>query len=203
MRIHAIYVMIHDGRCIFNYPISPTAPPPQLVTGMLSALEIFVQEITGDFPNYLQTGALAFYLNRTGPITIVLTTSKDTIIKNELSDLSLRFMQKFSKKLSSWSGNALMFNDFRTDVVEILGEKPVAERINPVDPLSAFKLLELPEKLVDVAKALIQIKEGTAVDVMEINGKTEYMNTIRLEELVRLGHVGRYIQKDMYYYFTS
>ncbi len=202
MNLDSVYIMVDDGRCIFYYPLTSISPPPQLVTGMLSALQIFILEITGEYPDTLTAGGFSFNLFRSGPITIVIASSSEITINNELYELSLRFISRYGNDLRVWKGKLDTFKEFKDDVDNILGIKTQVDKIIPKNPINGFLLLSLEEELIEVAKVIIQIKEGTSEQISKILKNSLYQTQLKLEKLVTMGHIGRVLQLDKILYFT-
>jgi hypothetical protein len=203
MRIYSIYVMLNDGRCIFDQSFTPEAPPKNLITGMLTALQSFVREVTGTYPTHLVAGDFSFHFEKRGPLTVVLTTSYKPETLDELNQISLRFLKKYGNKIETWKGDVASFEDFSDDIEDILGPQSSQTRIDPVEPLNPFLLLEIPAELQDIAKGLIQEREASSEAMTHYTGLSEFLTRLKLEKLVKMGHIGRYNREDEYIYFTN
>jgi hypothetical protein len=198
--------MNDDGRCIYNRYFTPAAPPKNLVTGMLTALQGFVRELTGEFPSILGTEGdhpFTFYFQKRGPVTIVLAISDKISQPTEINEIGLRFLRNYGADIENWKGQDDYFEAFTEDLIDLLGEDRTSRRVDPKNPINAFTLLSLDVSLQNIAKELINLKETTSQELAERLGLSEYPLRMQLEELVELGHLGRYFSKDGYTYFTN
>lgn len=202
MRIFSIFVISENGLCLFQQSFTANAPPYGLITGLLTAVQAFVFEVTGDYPTELSTGGFSFHLKKYGPLTFVLTTSSTSKPIENLNTLGLRFMTKFGAIAAKWKGKVSDFHDFKYDVEEVLGKSQIKKRIDPYNPLTGMTLLTLDIELQDVAQALIQSGEASSEELTKITGKSEYITRMKLEKLLELGHVGRTQDDDDFIYFV-
>jgi hypothetical protein len=201
MRIYSVFIMLDDGRYLYHQSFTSDAPSVSLSSALLTAVQSFVREVTGSFPTVLSAGGFAFHLEKIGPITIVLTCSDERKPLQSLSQLGMRFINKFGSKVENWRGNPSAFNEFKLDIQDILGEETVQKHIFPDKPLSSLSLLALEAELQETAKTLIQMGEATASQLNEVTGISEYLTKIQLEQLLNLGHVGRRESETDFIYF--
>ncbi|MHA2091941.1 MAG: hypothetical protein ACW98K_13900 [Candidatus Kariarchaeaceae archaeon] len=201
MRIFSVFIMIDDGRYLYHQSFTPDAPTVSLVTGLLTAVQAFMVELTGTYPTFLAAGGFAFHLEKIGPVTVVLTSSDDRQPMQSLSQLGMRFINKFGSKVEEWKGNPSDFTEFKGDIEDILGTETVQKHIYPKDPLNSLALLALDSDLQDVAKGLLQIGQCTVSQLSETVNKSEYEVKIQLEQLLNFGHIGRIEQEDDFIYF--
>jgi len=195
--------MLEDGRCIFNAYFTPTAPPKNLITGMFTALQGFVMELTGKYPTILSTDDFTFYFQKRGPITIVLNTSETIKQPNQLSEIGLRFLQQFGNEVEKWKGDEAHFSRFSEELVDLLGVEQTTKRIDPEKPLSPMGLLHLDPKYQALIKELISRKQATSKELAETLQRNEYHLRLDLEELVEMGFIGRIYLVEEYHYFTQ
>lgn len=196
MRLYAVYVINDNGLCLFNQAFTAVAPPYNLITGLLTAMQNFVFEVTGSYPTDLSAGGFTFHMEKYGPLTVVLSTSNEKQPIPRLNQLGVRFLQRFGDKIEGWKGRVSEFTGFTEDVKDILGDFEIQKRVDPKNPLTALALLSLDSDLQDVAKALIQVGEASSTELSKLAGKNEYITRLHCEELVKLGHVGRIHKSD-------
>jgi hypothetical protein len=195
--------MLDDGRYLYHQSFTPQGPPISLMTGLLTAMQSFVREVTGSYPTVLSAGGFAFHLEKIGPLTIVLTCSDERKPLQNLSRLGMRFINKFGEKVEDWRGNPSEFTNFKNDIEDILGPETVRKHVLPTNPLNSLVLLSLESEFQDVAKAIIQHGEATPIDLVEITSLSEYDIKLKLEQLVSLGHVGRIDKNEEFVYFIQ
>lgn len=201
MKVYSCYVVMDNGACLFERSFTPM-PEASLISGMLTAMQSFIQEISGTYAKKLSAGDFVFHLEKIGKISIVLSTDSDNRPIEQMTQLRTRFMNKYGSYLDSWSGTVHQFQPFKEDVDEILDSYGLVERVDPKKPLNAFVLISLKPELQKIAKVLIMKKKMTAHEMAAESEFTPYQCYNYLEELVNLGHVGRTQQDDDYTYFV-
>ena len=203
MRIFAVYVINENGLCLYNQSFTAEAPPYSLITGLLTAMQNFVLEVTGSYPTDLSAGTFTFHMEKWGPLTIVLTTSNQKVPIPTLSDLGIRFLNRFGDKVENWKGRVSEFEDFEIDVKDILGSSRIQQRVDPKTPMTSLALLSLDPDLQKVAQAIIQVGEASSHVLATETNQNEYVTRLQCEELVKMGHLGRiYSDDEEFIYFT-
>ncbi|MHA2029396.1 MAG: hypothetical protein ACW99A_06270 [Candidatus Kariarchaeaceae archaeon] len=203
MRIFSVYVINDNGLCLYNRSFTAEAPPYSLITGLLTAMQNFVLEVTGSYPTDLSAGGFTFHMEKYGPLTIVLTTQNQKVPIPTLSDLGYRFLNRFGEKVENWKGRVSEFEEFDADIEDILGTSRIQKRVDPKQPLTSLALLSLNPDLQNVAQAIIQIGEASSYRLAQLSGQNEYVTRLQCEELVKLGHLGRiHSTDDEFIYFT-
>ena len=200
-RPYAIYIIIEDGRCAYFKPFSDNAPPPDLVSALLTAMQGFVKEVTGSHFTELTAGPFSFTSERVGPFSVVIVSNKSEIAIEKAKYLSLRFIKRFRMDIENWSGNTIDFETFDEDIQEIIGKVDTI-RIDPSVPLDAISLLSLRPQLQSVSKALLTKGALTLPQVIELTGISPIQAENQLEELLLMGHVGKYKKEGQLYYFV-
>jgi len=200
-RPFAIYVIVEDGRCAYFKPFSDNAPPPDLVSALLTAMQGFVREVTGSHFSELTAGPFSFTSEKVGPFSVVIVSNKSEVAVEKAKYLSLRFIKRFRTHIENWKGHTIDFETFDEDVQDIIG---VADsiRIDPSIPLDATSLLSLPPNLQSVSKALLTRGELTVHDAAELIGQTPIQVENQMENLLLLGHIGKYKKEGKIYYFV-
>ncbi len=208
MSIAAIYVLLEDGRCIFNHNLVPSPPPYLLVTGLLAALQDFVHEVSNSYIKNFSAGDYTFYCEKRGYIQVVIASTTHledkSHIEFNLLQITLRFINKYGELLEDWEGDTVIFDSFIGDLEEILGKDNLLMRESvPTDPLTSLTLVRLNRDLQKTAQALLQIQKGTVVDISKISERTVYQTQGDLDKLVDLGHIGRYNANGKWVYFIQ
>jgi hypothetical protein len=201
-RVHAVYIIAKDGRCAYSRPFSDLAPPEDLVSAMLIAMQGFIFEVTNEYFNELTAGPFMFTLEKAGPFTVTIVSTRSDEVINSAKYLGLRFIKRFRNLIEHWNGDTEAFESFDEDVNEIFEIQTVIRK-DPLKPLNAPTLILLPNHLQLVANYLLQNKEGTinqiADGIRESAGNTEK----KAQELVSLGHIGQYQRGMDVVYFVK
>ncbi len=132
---------------------------------------------------------------------MVIVSNKSEIAIEKAKYLSLRFIKRFRMDIENWSGNTIDFETFDEDIQEIIGKVDTI-RIDPSVPLDAISLLSLRPQLQSVSKALLTKGELTLPQVIELTGISPIQAENQLEELLLMGHVGKYKKEGQLYYFV-
>ncbi len=201
MRIYSVFVMLDDGRYLYHQSFTADAPPISLMSGLLTAMQSFVMEVTGSYPTILSGGGFAFHLEKIGPLTFVLTCSEERKPLRSLSNIGMRFINKFGSKVENWIGNPDAFINFKKDIEDILGKETVQTHIYPTKPLNSLVLLSLSPEMQEISKALIEKRESTPSDLAKSIDVSVYDIKIQLEQLLSMGHVGRTERETDFLYF--
>jgi hypothetical protein len=208
MTIFSIYIILEDGLCIFNQDLIPNPPPTQLVTGLFTAMQDFVSEVTGSNLKNLTAGGYTFIFEKFGPLTIAISTSSNVgeRIKTmfNIRKIGLRFMKKYGTMIDEFQGDTSVFYSFEDDIKEILGEENIIIKdAYPTSPLTPIVLVTLSKDLQATARTLLQLGSGTVETISESSKKTIYETSRDLESLVVIGHVGRFTKDNEIIYFTQ
>lgn len=200
LRIHAIYVIVDDGRCAYFKAYSAIAPSAHLVSAMLTAMQVFVREVVGSNFSEVTAGPFSFISEKAGPFSIVVVGTKNPEVMQKSKYLVLRFIRKYKTKIEKWKGELIDFEDFDEDVDEVFG---LIEdlRVDPKAPLDALALLTLEESLQPVAKLLLTKEEVDKNQTAIALGITEIEALNYLEKLFELGYIGRFSRKGTIFYF--
>ncbi len=204
MKLLSLYIIHEDGRCLYDANFVPNPPPSQLVTGLLTAMQNFVQEMTGSYVNHFSAAGYTFVNEPIGPISIVMALADEFLISENLplTELGVNFLKHYGDKLENWSGDMSVFAKFDKILAEILHIEKIKERIEPKNPLNALTLISLPETLQETAKFVLERREASPKDLATQQGLSENEAVQRLEELLNRGHGGRLVKDDVPLYFV-
>jgi hypothetical protein len=200
-RAHAVYVIVDDGRCAYSKAFSEVAPSPHLVSAMLTAMQVFIKEVTGSVLSEVNAGPFSFISEKAGPFSVVLVSTKSNEAIEKAKYLVLRFIRKFKSSIEHWDGDEIDFESFEEDVNEVLGVQEDI-RIDPRQPLDAIALIQLRNDLQPIAKYLLTKGEVTVDFVAEDLGFPKMQVYSQLNELFDFGHIGRYTSQGTIFYFA-
>lgn len=201
LRVHAVYVIVEDGRCAYNRAFSEAAPAPHLVSAMLTAMQVFIREVTGNYFTNVDAGPFSFIAEKAGPFSVVIISGKSEETFEKAKYLTIRFMKRYKGTIENWKGETIEFADFDKDVDLIFGryDEP---RKDPTRPLDVFTLMNLDHKYQVLAKALIGIKEAKVERIAEKAGEGVAEAQIKLDDMVEKGYVGRFSLNNEKVYFV-
>lgn len=200
MRIHAVYVIVDDGRCAYFKAFSEIAPSSHLVSAMLTAMQVFVKEVVGSNFSEVTAGPFSFISEKAGPFSIVVVGSKSEEASEKSKYLVLRFIRKYKSKIEGWKGELIDFEDFDEDVHEVFGMTE-GVRVDPKAPLDALALLQIEERLQPVAKRILAKDQVSIEEMAKDMGLTLIVTANLLNDLFELGYIGRFRRDDQTYYF--
>lgn len=199
-RAHAVYIIVDDGRCAYFKAFSELAPSPHLVSAMLTAMQVFIKEVTGSFFSEVTAGPFSFVSEKAGPFSVVLVSTKSSEALAKAKYLVLRFIRRYQSALDQWKGETLDFQNFDIDVADVFGNQEDI-RIDPKIPLDSISLIKLKPNLQKVAKQLLTKEEVSVDQLAEELGESRFKVYANLNELFELGHVGRYTKDRKLIYF--
>ncbi len=200
IRVHAIYVIAEDGRTAFHKAYSNNAPPTHLVSAMLTAMQVFIKEVTGENFSEVTAGPFTFVSEKVGPFSVVIISSKSHKITEKAKFLTLRFIRKYKNAIENWGGETVIFADFEKDVEDIFG-KVEDIRIDPKNPLDIFRILSLPEEFQPIVKYLLIKGEAPLTEISDKLNIGRYILQKKLESMVEQGNIGRYVKDQDFVYF--
>lgn len=199
-KIHAVYVIVDDGRCAYSKAYSEIAPSPHLVSAMLTAMQVFINEVLGTFFSEVTAGPFSFISEQAGPFSVVIVGKKSEGNVEKAKYLVLRFIKRYKSHIEQWNGEMMDFNEFDEDVHDIFGNIEDI-RIDPKIPLDAIALIQLDEDLQSTAKLILTKGEVMIHDVMEHLDLPEFIVKLRLQKLFDMGYTGRFTSGGKFYYF--
>ena len=201
MKVFSSYVMLNDGTCIFSAKFLPM-PESALITAMISAMQAFIKEVSGNYAKKLSTGGFVFHIDRVGKLVFILATSEDQRPDEEMGQIRTRFLHKYGASIDSFRGVTDEFTGFEKDLKEILDIKTYENRIEPTKQLNSFALLQIPKDLQPASRALIMKKELNAKQMSEELEITPLEARKLLDELHELGYAGRFHDGWDFIYFV-
>ncbi|OLS26295.1 MAG: hypothetical protein HeimC2_15390 [Candidatus Heimdallarchaeota archaeon LC_2] len=202
MRIHAVYVIVDDGRCAYFKAFSEIAPSSHLVSAMLTAMQVFVKEVVGSNFSEITAGPFSFISEQAGPFSIVVVGTKSQEASEKSKYLVLRFIRKYKTMIENWKGELIDFVDFDEDVNEVFGMTE-GLRVDPKIPLDAIALLQIKESLQPIARRILARYEISIEDMAKDLDLTFIVTANLLNELFELGYIGRFRRDDKTFYFIK
>jgi hypothetical protein len=130
---------------------------PELVSGFLSALRMFGQDLLADDVTTIETGNFQFVWDLADPVLSVALADREddgVSIMAVLKTLNALFLDRYQKELRRWTGEVAPFRDFN----------PVAREVVQ-DYLPTF---EKPKKETDLRPAIIRLwrRFGPGLDIL-------------------------------------
>jgi hypothetical protein len=113
---------------------------PELVSGFLSAIRMFGQDLLADDITAIETGNYQFVWDFSDPVLSVALTDRDddeVAILAVLKTLNALFLERYQKELRNWIGEVAPFRKFKPVVKEVIHdylpsfEKPQYEVLHP------------------------------------------------------------------------
>ena len=198
-KIYSFYISIHGGTCIFSMNFAPM-PPSALITAMISAMQSFIHEISGNQARKLTTYGFTFHIETVGKLSLILATSSDEA-PPELTQLRNAFLHKFGDKIANFIGDTELFAPFEDDVRKVLNVKDLGVRTPPGKKMTAFDVMKIPPDLQNLAKNIAMNNEITVSQLSEKLKQTELQTQMQLDELFDMGYIGRYLEDNEFVYF--
>lgn len=152
--IHNIYIMKRSGECLISRKYGSLEVDDDLVTGFLSAILNFGEQIDGERVESIIMGNKKFVYTIMNDIIFIAYADKDDPVKEDLELLGRKFIEKYSEVLSNWKGNRSVFEDFINTMDEILGEESGTKDARAEDIIEKLKkgaisATEASQQLVD------------------------------------------------------
>ena len=209
MIIYAVYVITEAGALMFSdsFQNQKNMKDLDLVSGLLTALRMFANEVTDADVKAFQVEGLTYHFQSFDIFYVVLVTSSLEGPQKYLHELGLRFMKKFGEIFLTSKDIALdysCFNSFQGDVREVLGSiVDVTSSIKPTKKLTTAEIFNLPIETQKVALAILEIEQGTLEDISK-EVKLDDSNTKNLlENLITIGFIGQKTSNNKTVYFCT
>ncbi len=141
--IHYIYMFHRSGLNLTSVKLSERDMKisPDLVSGFLSALRMFGQDLLSDDITSIETGSFQFAWDESNPILCVALMDREddeVAVLAVLKTLNALFLERFKQNLQRWTGEVASFRAFDSVVREVVQdylpsfeETPGGERIQP------------------------------------------------------------------------
>ncbi|MFX1508711.1 MAG: hypothetical protein ACFFBR_00255 [Promethearchaeota archaeon] len=113
---------------------------PELVSGFLSALRMFGQDLLADDVTTIETGNFQFVWDLADPVLSVALADReddDVAIMAVLKTLNALFLDRYQKELRGWTGEVALFREFNPVAREVVQdylptfEKPQDSELRP------------------------------------------------------------------------
>ena len=157
--IHKLYHFHKSGLVLTSQGFSQLEVnvSPELVSGFLSALRMFGQDLLSDDVTTIETGNYQFVWDFADPVLSVALADReddDVSIMAVLKTLNALFLDRFQKELHRWTGEVAPFRDFN----------PVAREVVQ-DYLPTF---EKPPEATELRPAIIRLwrRFGPGLDIL-------------------------------------
>ncbi|MFX1244371.1 MAG: hypothetical protein ACFE8F_05370 [Promethearchaeota archaeon] len=137
--IYQLYHFHKSGLVLTSVGFGPTAVnvSPELVSGFLSALRMFSQDLLSDDVTTIETGNYQFVWDFADPVMSVALADReddDVSIMAVLKTLNALFLDRFQKELKRWTGEVAHFREFNPVAREVVNDYlPTFEK--PKEPL--------------------------------------------------------------------
>ncbi|MBS7287852.1 MAG: hypothetical protein KIH01_03680 [Candidatus Freyarchaeota archaeon] len=119
--IHNIYIMRRSGECLISRRYGSLEADDDLVTGFLSAILNFGEQIDGERVESIIMGNKKFVYTIMNDVIFIAYADKDDPVKEDLELLGRKFIEKYGEVLRNWKGNRSVFEEFMDTMDEILG----------------------------------------------------------------------------------
>jgi len=119
--VMGIFIVMKDGRGVYNEIFGEHEIAPELISGMISAIISFVKETTksSDYLRLIDHGDIAFILEYGEYIFSSLIADRDSAeLRIRLRNFIREFEGKYGNVLKNWDGNLVVFSDIRELVRE-------------------------------------------------------------------------------------
>ncbi len=157
--IHQLYHFHKSGLVLTSVGFGPMTVnvSPELVSGFLSALRMFGQDLLADDVASIETGNYQFVWDFADPVLSVALADReddDVSIMAVLKTLNALFIDRFQKELRRWTGEVAPYRTFN----------PVAREVVQ-DYLPTF---EKPQEMAELRPAIIRLwrRFGPGLDIL-------------------------------------
>jgi len=191
--IRAIYVLAEGGVCIYSKVYDSALADPLLMSSFISAVTQFSREAMGDELKVIESDDKFVYVLDHDLISIIAVVDEpDEISSNLMENIGLSFLSKFAGEIHGDLGDIAIFSVFDEMLDKIVPPQIIVEtKIEPQDPLDALSIIELPSELKKIALLLLQEKRMFAKRAAAEFAISENAAKAQLEEILKLGKIGR------------
>lgn len=166
--IHSVYVIRRTGECLFSRVYDKNGVDEALISGFLSALQSFINEISGDYIRTLQTGNVKFVYNLMDDLIFVFCVDLEDDEEKLRKKINLAqnvFLKRFGNLIGDWNGQTGIFDSFNSTVDDIVTD---LVKISVIGFGGVGKTTLL--KLILEQEVPIQHIPTIAVDIKDLNG---------------------------------
>ncbi len=157
--IHRLYHFHKSGLVLISigFGKKEMKVSPELVSGFLSALRMFSQDLLSDDVTTIETGNYQFVWDLSDPVLSVALADReddDVSIMAVLKTLNALFLDRYQKELRHWTGEVAPFRSFGTVAREVVQ-----------DYLPTF---EKPKEASEIRPAIIRLwrRFGSGLDIL-------------------------------------
>lgn len=166
--IHSVYVIRRTGECLFSRVYDKNGIDEALISGFLSALQSFINEISGDYVRTLKTGNVKFVYNLLDDLIFVFCVDleeDEEKLRKKINLTQSVFVRRFGSIIEGWNGQTSIFESFNVTVDDIVTDlvKVSVIGFGGVGKTTLLKLIlreEVP----------VQHIPTIAVDIKDLNG---------------------------------
>lgn len=166
--IHSVYVIRRTGECLFSRVYDKNGVDEALISGFLSALQSFINEISGDYIRTLKTGNVKFVYNLMDDLIFVFCVDLEEDEEKLRTKINLAqnvFLKRFGNLIGDWNGQTGIFDSFNATVDDIVTDL-VKVSVIGFGGVGKTTLL----KLILEQEVPIQHIPTIAVDIKDLNG---------------------------------
>ena len=166
--IHSVYVIRRTGECLFSRVYDKNGVDEALISGFLSALQSFINEISGDYIRTLKTGNVKFVYNLMDDLIFVFCVDLEDDEEKLRKKINLAqnvFLKRFGNLIGDWNGQTGIFDSFNATVDDIVTDL-VKVSVIGFGGVGKTTLL----KLILEQEVPIQHIPTIAVDIKDLNG---------------------------------
>jgi hypothetical protein len=202
--IRAVYVLLDGGVCIYSRIYDPALASPMLMSSFISAVSAFSREAMGDELRGIESdGRFVFVADHDRIITVVIAESPEEISPGLIDNIGINFLSRYSKHAELDLCETSTFREFDGVLDKIIPPELLeSTRIDPVEPLDALSLIEVPQTSTELALLLIRKKSLSVKQAAtELSIDVDNAHSL-LEQLVEMGKVGRRTSRGSVMYFV-
>ncbi|MHA1797342.1 MAG: roadblock/LC7 domain-containing protein [Candidatus Helarchaeota archaeon] len=158
-----ILILKQTGECLFQYGIEKDGKS-DLISGLMSAILSFSQELIGEKLDHLKFKSTLFNLKMKDGLIFIISSvldDREEDTKELLDTISKKFLARYEKELKEWNGKTEQFDDFLEDLQVIFTNKKKEERMSRIESLKKV-LLDI-EKNSSVTDSIIVTRDGFPV----------------------------------------
>lgn len=197
MVLYAVYLITNDGREMMSeiFQSPKNIPNNAILSALLTAFQAMSEDLTKKpgAAEQLNLSGLNYHIQFFGNFQVVLVTDRDSRPSKVLSTLGWRFFKNYAEVLTTWTGNQSLFDNFRSDIREVVMKHLDVDMTSSLDPtkiLDTATIFDMDSNLRPTALAILTLEKASLIEILdEVNIEEELLLT-HLEELKEQGYVG-------------
>ncbi len=202
--IRAVYILVEGGVCIYSRIYDPALASPMLMSSFISAISAFSREAMGDELRGIESdGRFVFVADHDRIITVLIAENPEEISTGLIDNIGINFVSRYSKHAELDLCDSATFREFDGVLDKIIPSRLLeSTRVDPLEPLDALSLIEVPQESTQIALLLIRKKSLSAQQAATELSMDVDSAHILLEQLVEMGKVGRRTSSGSVLYFV-